>query len=170
MLLLLYIFTSLFNSSSALLCIVSLVVNISRYFPHSWLITGFVTILTRRVSLVEQELLTLPEHQSSPPVLSGIRVTRSLVLYVCFVDRLSFCTFSFGHCVVCPLVSSSSSSYYLKDFYNQIIKTLLRRPFDNVNNNYHCWKKEYAFELFGFPIFWPCAYLMKVIPEMCYMY
>ena len=33
---------------------------------------------------------------------SGVRVTRSLVLYVCFVDRcLSFCTFSYGHCVVC---------------------------------------------------------------------
>jgi hypothetical protein len=32
---------------------------------------------------------------------SGVRVTRSLVLCVCFVDRcLSFCTFSFGHCVV----------------------------------------------------------------------
>ena len=32
---------------------------------------------------------------------SGIRVTRSLVLYVCFVDRcLSFCPFSFDHCVV----------------------------------------------------------------------
>jgi hypothetical protein len=29
----------------------------------------FVTRLTRRVSLVEQELLTLPEHMSSPPVL-----------------------------------------------------------------------------------------------------
>jgi hypothetical protein len=38
------------------------------------IITGFVTRLTRRVSLVEQELLTLPEHLSSPPV----RVTRSL--------------------------------------------------------------------------------------------
>jgi hypothetical protein len=32
----------------------------------------------------------------------GARITRSLVLYVCFVDRcLSFCTFSFGHCAVC---------------------------------------------------------------------
>ena len=31
-----------------------------------------------------------------------IFVTGSLVLYVCFEDRyLSFCTFSFGHCVVC---------------------------------------------------------------------
>ena len=36
-----------------------------------------------------------------PSVFSGVRVTRSLVLDVCFVDRcLSFCTFSFGHCVV----------------------------------------------------------------------
>ena len=69
-------------------------VNTSRSFPRSWLITGFVTRLTRRFSLVEQELPTLPEHLSSPPVFSGVRVTRSLVLYVCFVDRcLSFCTF-----------------------------------------------------------------------------
>jgi hypothetical protein len=36
-------------------------------------------------------------------VFSGVRVTRSLVLCVCFVDRyLSFCSFSFGHCFVCP--------------------------------------------------------------------
>jgi hypothetical protein len=81
---------------------VPLVVITSRSFPHSWLITRFVTRLTRRVPLVEQELLTLTEHLSSPLVSSGVRVTRSLVLSVCFVDRcLSFCTFSFGHCVVC---------------------------------------------------------------------
>jgi hypothetical protein len=38
-----------------------------------------------------------------PLVNSGFPVTQSLVLCVlCFVDRcLSFCTFSFGHCVVC---------------------------------------------------------------------
>jgi hypothetical protein len=41
---------------------VPLVVNTSRSFPHSWLIIGFVTRLTRRVSLVE---LTLAEHLSS---------------------------------------------------------------------------------------------------------
>ena len=50
-----------------------------------------VTRLTRRMLLVEQELLTFPEHRSSPPVVSGVRVTRSLFF---FVDRcLSFCTF-----------------------------------------------------------------------------
>ena len=71
-----------------------LVVTTSRSFHHSWLITGFVTRLTRRVPLVEEELLTLPEHLSSPPVFGGVRVTRSLVLCVCFVDPcLSFCAF-----------------------------------------------------------------------------
>jgi hypothetical protein len=84
---------------------VLLVVNTSRSFPHSRLTTGFVPRLTRRVPLVEQELLTLPEHLSSPPVFSGVHVTRSLVLYICFPDRcLSFCAFSFGHCVVCSSI------------------------------------------------------------------
>ena len=50
-------------------------------------------------------------HPSSAPEFpldfSGVRVTRSFVLCVCFVDRcFSFCPFSFGHRVVC------SSSIY----------------------------------------------------------
>ena len=50
------------------------------------------------------------------PAFSGVRVTRSLVLYVCFVDCcLSFCTFSFGHCVVC----SSIYGYWLPLWYLQ---------------------------------------------------
>jgi hypothetical protein len=61
-------------------------------FHHSWLATG----ITRRMPLVGQKLLTLPEHTSSPPVFSGVRVTRFLVLCICFADRcLSFCTFFF---------------------------------------------------------------------------
>ena len=40
-------------------------------------ITGFVTRLTRQVPLVQQELLTLPEHLSSPPVFCGVCVTWS---------------------------------------------------------------------------------------------
>ena len=99
---------------------VPLVINTSQSFPHSRLITGFVTRLKRRVPLVEQERLTLPEHLSLPPVFSGVRVTRSLVLYVCFVDRcLSFgifffwplcCLFFFDiRILIFPLVSSNSS-------------------------------------------------------------
>ena len=39
-----------------------------------------------------------------PSVFNGVRVTRSLVLCACFVDPcLSFCRFSFDHCVVYPL-------------------------------------------------------------------
>ena len=67
------------------------------------------------MSLVEQELPTLPEHLSSPPVFSGVRVGRSLVLCVCFVDRcLSFCPVSFGHCAVCP---SSIYGFWLPLWY-----------------------------------------------------
>jgi hypothetical protein len=78
---------------------VPLVVNTSRSFPHPWLITGFVTRLTRRMSLVDQGLLTPPEHMRSPPVLVGFVLLD--MLCVCFVDRcLFFCTFSFGHCVI----------------------------------------------------------------------
>ena len=39
------------------------------------------------------------------PGFSGDRVTRSLVLCVCFLDRcLSLCPFSFDHYVVCPSI------------------------------------------------------------------
>ena len=61
------------------------------------------------------------------PDFSGIRVTRSLVLCVCFVNScLSFCSFYFGHCVVfffdlliliTPLVSSNSSFFSLFIIY-----------------------------------------------------
>ena len=37
-----------------------LVANTIRSFPHSWLVTGFVTRVTERVPHVEAELLTLP--------------------------------------------------------------------------------------------------------------
>ena len=58
-------------------------------------------------TLMEQELLTLTEYQSSPLVVSKVRVTRSLVLCVYFAD---FCPFSIGNCVVC---SSSIYGFWL---------------------------------------------------------
>jgi hypothetical protein len=90
---------------------VPLVVSTSRSFHRSWLITGVVTRLTRRVSLVDQELLTLPEHMSSPPFFSGVRVTRSLALCVCFVDRcFPFCTFRLA-IVMSVLLRYTDSDY-----------------------------------------------------------
>ena len=71
--------------------------------------------------LVEQELLLLPEHLSSSPVFSRVRVTRSLVLYVCFVDRcLSFCIFSFGHCVVCSSIYDSYCPFGIFKLFLQV--------------------------------------------------
>ena len=63
---------------------VPLVVNTLRPFPHSLIITGFITRVTRWMPLGEQELLTFPKHMSSSPVFGGVRVTRSLVLCVVF--------------------------------------------------------------------------------------
>ena len=40
---------------------------------------------TKRVSLVVQDLPTLPEYLSSPPVFGGVYVYRTLVFYVFFV-------------------------------------------------------------------------------------
>ena len=51
-------------------------------------------------------------------------VTQSLVLYACFVDRcLSFCTFSFGHCVVCSslLYGFQLRLWYLRSWFNRFI-------------------------------------------------
>ena len=67
---------------------VSLVVTLPGPFLYSWLITRFVTRITRWMPLVEQELPTLQEHLSSPPVFSGVRVTRSLVCCVIFCRSL----------------------------------------------------------------------------------
>jgi hypothetical protein len=94
---------------------VPLVVNTSRSFPHSWVITGFVARLTRRVPLVEQELLIILEHPSSPPFFSGVCVTRSLVVCVYFVDRcLSFCASSSIYRSWLPL-------WYLQTLHNALL-------------------------------------------------
>jgi hypothetical protein len=57
-------------------------------FCHKWLINGFVTRLTLQVPLVEQELLTLPEHLNSHTVVNGVHVAQYLVF--CVVSWESF--------------------------------------------------------------------------------
>jgi hypothetical protein len=102
-----------------------------------------ITRLTRRVPLVEQELLILPEQLSSRPVFSGVRVTRSLVLYICFVDRcLSFCTFSYGT-MLSVLLRYTDSDYPFGIFklllYSYPVKevTLIVTPENNIIYIYH---------------------------------
>ena len=97
---------------------VPLVGKTSRYFPHSWLIAGFETRLTRRVPLVEQELLNLPEHLSSLSVLVGFLLLdlyfrymfcRSLFVLLYFFFWPLRCLFFFDiRILITPLVSSSS--------------------------------------------------------------
>jgi hypothetical protein len=78
---------------------------------------------------MDQELPTLSGAPEFTPVLSGVRVTRSLVLYVCFVDRcVSFCIFSFGHCVVC----SSIYGFWLPSCYLQTILILKHSRFGHL--------------------------------------
>jgi len=77
-----------------------------------------VTRLTRRVPLVEQELLTLPEHPSSPPVFSEVRVTRSLVLCVCLFSRSLF---DFLYIFFWPLCFSSIYGLGLLLWYLQTL-------------------------------------------------
>ena len=98
------------------------VVNTSWSFSHTWFITGFVTRLTRRVLLVEQQLLTHPEHLSSSPVYNGVRVTWSLVLCVYFVDRCL--SFFFCHYVVCSFLIYG---FWLPLWYLQTLPTRAER-------------------------------------------
>ena len=54
---------------------------------YSYLLS-FVAKVTQRVPLVEQEILTLPEHPSSLPVFSGVHVAQFLVFCVVFCRLL----------------------------------------------------------------------------------
>jgi hypothetical protein len=72
-----------------------------QFRPPINLICQFLLLL-RRVSLVEQELLTLMEHMSSPTVCSGVRVDWSLVFCVVFCRSL-FVLLSFFFWPLCCL-------------------------------------------------------------------
>ena len=91
---------------------------------------------------MEPELYTLPEHLSSPPVSDEVRVTRFLVLCVCFVDRCSsfctfvlwplFCLFFFDiRILIAPLVSSNSAYST-----NVTTEAIIARPQKNTKSNF----------------------------------
>jgi hypothetical protein len=82
-------------------------------FPHSWYITGFVAKVTWWVPLVEQKLLTYPEHINSSAVYSGIGV---FCVVFCKLFFVPFVFFSFGLCVVYSLRFLSLPLWYLQAF------------------------------------------------------
>ena len=100
-----------------------------------------LTRLTRRVSLVKQELPTLPEHLSCAPFFSGVPVTRSFILCVYFVDRCLFfffwqlcCLFFFDLRILITPVVSSSSSYKVLNYNTINWKiTILSEQFQHSN-------------------------------------
>jgi hypothetical protein len=107
------------------------VLSVLRYTDSDYPFGIFKLFLTLPVPLVKQELFTLPEHMSSTPVFSGVHITRSLVVCVCFVYRcLSFCTFSFGHCVVC---SSSIYGFWLPLWYLQSSLQMIKWQYKNYH-------------------------------------
>jgi len=79
-------------------------------------------------SVIFNKLNTMPNNLSHSDTFSGVLVTRSLVLCVCFVDRcLSFCVFFFWplcclfffdiRILITPLVSSNSSYKIIHAMY-----------------------------------------------------
>ena len=97
-----YIISSLFPLFNSFLSIfIQFYVNNNVHVSTLWI---FRVYIGSTAFLLQVRLFLL---FSSPPVFSGVRVTRYLVLWECFVGRcMTFCPFSFGHCVVC------SSSIY----------------------------------------------------------
>ena len=72
--------------------------------------------VTRRVWHVDQELLTQPEHLSSPSVFSGVHVS------LC-----PFIPFSIGNCVVCSSLNYGFwlPLWYLQTFIKTKVKTII---------------------------------------------
>jgi hypothetical protein len=59
-------------------------------FPCSCLITGLITRVTRRVSLMKREVLSLQENSSSSPEFCWVYFAQSFVSCICFVDNCLF--------------------------------------------------------------------------------
>ena len=68
-------------------------------------------------SLVEQELLTLPEGLGSQPVFCGVHYAQSIDFWVVFCRSVwSFCPFYFGNCIGCLRFTASAFGIYLKHY------------------------------------------------------
>jgi len=79
-----------------------------------------------RVSLVEQELITLQEHLSYPPVFSGVRVVRSLVFSMMFCR--SFFVLVLLTTVLSVLLRFTDSDYPFNIWLHQAI--LIKKRYD----------------------------------------
>lgn len=110
----------------------------------------------RRMPDLEQELLILSIHKSSPAVFSGVCVDWSLVVSI-MVCRVLFVSLSFYFwplnylsCFYLPLLNThllSSNFSYLKFFYKNIWITIVRTSYRNYNFNINPEWNEYCNKL-----------------------
>jgi hypothetical protein len=84
------------------------------------LLSGFVTRLTRRLSLVEQELLTFPEHPSSPQVFS----CSCFSIFYVYVLQIVVCPFVL---FLLAIVSSVLLRFMDSDYPFGIFKLFLKQ-------------------------------------------
>ena len=87
--------------------------------------TCSVSFIIVSMKLMEQELLTLPEHLSSPPVFIRVRVTLSLVLCAMFC-RLLFVLYSFFIWSLRCLSFSLNYGFWLPLWYLQTLLSLIK--------------------------------------------
>ena len=101
-----------------------------RSFTHKWLINRFIT---RQVPLVEQELLTLPEHLSSP---------RSLILCVMFCRSWFILFVLFLLAIVLSVLLHIMDSDYpfgvYKLFFLSILALFLSKTLIIMTTKSHC--------------------------------
>lgn len=90
-----------------------LVVITIRSFLHSWIITVIVTRVARRVPRVEQELISLPEHLSTPPVFSEY-VFLNLCVFCVLFCRCLFVYFLLSVILPCTTLVSSKFSLSIR--------------------------------------------------------
>ena len=114
---------------------------LSQALPGSFLnhdFTGFLSRLTKRVPLMQQELITLPEFTPSPPGFRGVRATRSLVSCVCFV--IVVCPFIFFFWPLCCL---SFDLRIIIAFFNYIVFEVVVQAIYRHNTGLHiCFRLE----------------------------
>jgi hypothetical protein len=77
--------------------------------------------VTRQVLLVKQEVLTLPEHMSSPRFILGW----SFFSFLCSVLCTIVFPFSFCHCIICPysindLITTLVFSYFFRQLLRKV--------------------------------------------------
>jgi len=89
-------------------------------------------IVTRRVPIVEQELLTLPEYLSLPSAVCGLRVATFLIFCVIFCCSLLIVFANFYISIVLSVVLKFKASDYPSVIFNLFYRNYHSLLFKNI--------------------------------------